>query len=196
VIKQIKIFSALYEWTLRWAEHKFAPRILATLTFCESIFFPIPPDVLLAPMVLAKPQQAWRLASLTTAASVVGGVVGYVLGYMMFEPWIQPLIIELGYQARFDKVMTWFSEWGIWVVFLAGFSPVPYKLFTVSAGFLQMAFLPFLLASAISRGLRFFLVAGLIRWGGAAMEQKLRQWIDMLGWAIVILIIVAYLVTR
>jgi membrane protein YqaA with SNARE-associated domain len=192
----VKIFSALYEWTLKWAEHKFAPRILALLTFAESVFFPIPPDVLLAPMVLAQREKAWRFATLTTVASVIGGVVGYGLGYMMFEPWIQPLITEWGYQARFDKAMTWFSEWGVWVVFIAGFSPIPYKLFTVSAGFLQMAFLPFLLASAIGRGMRFFLVAGVIRWGGAPMEQKIRQWVDVLGWLVVAAIVVAYLATR
>jgi len=192
----MKIFSALYQWTLRWAKHKFAPHILAILTFAESIFFPIPPDVLLAPMVLAKPKSAWKLASLTTVASVIGGVVGYSLGYLMFEPWIQPIIVEFGYQVRFDKIMLWFSEWGVWVVFLAGFSPIPYKLFTVSAGFLQMAFLPFLFVSAIGRGMRFFLVAGLIKWGGSPMEKKLRQYIDILGWGVVGLIIIVYLLNR
>ncbi|MFT6920884.1 MAG: membrane protein YqaA with SNARE-associated domain [Cognaticolwellia sp.] len=192
----MKIFSALYEWTLKWAEHKFAPRILAILTFAESVFFPIPPDVLLAPMVLAQRDKAWRFATITTIASVLGGMVGYGLGYLMFEPWIQPLITEFGYQARFDKAMLWFSEWGVWVVFIAGFSPIPYKLFTVSAGFLNMAFLPFLLASSVGRGMRFFLVAGVIRWGGAPMEQKIRQWVDVLGWLVVSAIIFAYIATR
>lgn len=192
----MKIFSALYEWTLKWAEHKFAPRILAALSFAESVFFPIPPDVLLAPMVMAQREKAWRFATITTIASVLGGIVGYGLGYLMFEPWIQPLITELGYQARFDKAMLWFSEWGVWVVFIAGFSPIPYKLFTVSAGFLSMAFLPFLLASAVGRGMRFFMVAGIIRWGGAAMEKKLKQWVDVLGWLVVIAIVVAYIATR
>jgi membrane protein YqaA with SNARE-associated domain len=192
----VKIFSQLYNWTLNWAEHKFAPRILALLTFAESVFFPIPPDVLLAPMVLAKPDRAWYLATLTTVASVIGGVVGYWLGYLMFEPWVQPIITELGYQARFDKVMLWFADWGVWVVFIAGFSPIPYKLFTLSAGFLQMAFLPFLLASAIGRGLRFFLVAGVIYWGGEPMEKKIRQWVDVLGWLVVAIIVIAYIATR
>ena len=192
----MKIFSALYEWTLKWAEHQFAPRILATLSFAESVFFPIPPDVLLAPMVMAQREKAWRFATITTIASVLGGIVGYGLGYLMFEPWIQPLITEFGYQARFDKAMLWFSEWGVWVVFIAGFSPIPYKLFTVSAGFLSMAFLPFLIASAVGRGMRFFMVAGIIRWGGAAMEKKLKQWVDVLGWLVVIAIVVAYVATR
>jgi membrane protein YqaA with SNARE-associated domain len=192
----VKIFSALYEWTLKWAEHKFAPRVLAILTFAESVFFPIPPDVLLAPMVMAQRDKAWRFATITTIASVLGGIVGYGLGYLMFEPWIQPLITEFGYQARFDKSMLWFSEWGVWVVFIAGFSPIPYKLFTVSAGFLSMAFIPFLLASAIGRGMRFFLVAGIIRWGGAPMEKKLKQWVDALGWLVVSGIIITYIATR
>lgn len=192
----MKLFTALYDWTLKWAEHKLAPRILAALTFAESVFFPIPPDVLLAPMVLAKPHKAWFFACLTTIASVLGGVVGYMLGFYMFEPWIQPIITEIGYQAKLDTVITWFNEWGVWVVFIAGFSPVPYKLFTVSAGFLSMAFLPFFLASAIGRGMRFFLVAGLIKWGGAAAEKALKKWIDVIGWAVVVLIILAYLFTR
>jgi membrane protein YqaA with SNARE-associated domain len=192
----MKIFSALYDWTLKWAKHKFAPYILGILSFTESVIFPIPPDVLLAPMVLSKPQNAWKLASLTTIASVLGGICGYILGYLMFEPWIQPIIIELGYQDRFDRVIDWFTQYGVWVVFIAGFSPVPYKLFTVSAGLLQMAFLPFLIASIIGRGMRFFLVAGLIQWGGAAMEEKLRQWADRIGWALVIIIVVAYFIFR
>lgn len=192
----MKLFTALYDWTLKWAEHKFAPAMLAILTFAESVFFPIPPDILLAPMVLAKPKKAWFLASLTTISSILGGMLGYLLGYLMFEPWIQPLITEFGYQQRFDTAMQWFGEWGVWVVFIAGFSPIPYKLFTVSAGFLQMAFLPFLIASAIGRGMRFFLVAGLIQWGGKTMEKKLRQWIDVLGWGVVFLIIIAYFLSR
>jgi len=192
----VKIFSALYDWTLRWAEHKFAPAMLSVITFAESVFFPIPPDVLLAPMVLAKPKRAWHLATLTTVSSIIGGMVGYLLGYWMFEPWIQPLITEFGYQEKFDVAMEWFATWGVWVVFIAGFSPIPYKLFTVSAGFLHMAFLPFLLASAIGRGMRFFLVAGLIKWGGATMEKKLRQWVDVLGWGLVAIIIIAYLILR
>lgn len=192
----MKIFTALYDWTLKWAEHKLAPRILAALTFAESVFFPIPPDVLLAPMVLAKPHKAWFFAALTTIASVLGGVVGYLLGYYMFEPWIQPIITEIGYQAKLDTVIAWFKEWGIWVVFIAGFSPVPYKLFTVSAGFLSMAFLPFFIASTIGRGMRFFLVAGLIKWGGAAAEKALKKWIDIIGWAVVVIVILAYLFMR
>jgi len=192
----MKIFTPLYEWTIKWAEHKFAPKILAILTFAESVFFPIPPDVLLAPMVLAKPQKAWSYATLTTVASVVGGIAGYALGFYMFEPWIQPLITEWGKQETFDQAVSWFTEWGIWVVFIAGFSPIPYKIFTVSAGFLNMAFIPFIIVSSIGRGMRFFLVAGVIYYGGDKMEKKLRNSIDILGWVFVGLIVVAYFLLR
>lgn len=190
---RVNIFTTLYNWILRWAEHKFAPRILALLAFSESIFFPVPPDVLLAPMVLSKPAKAWKLASISTIASLLGGIVGYWLGYLMFEPWVQPLITEFGYQSKFDKIMDWFSEWGLMIVFVAGFSPIPYKLFTVSAGFLQLAFFPFVIASILSRGLRFFLVAGLIKYFGKAAESKLKRWIDFIGWACVVLLALAYL---
>ncbi len=179
---------------MHWAEHRFAPHALVVLTFAESVFFPIPPDVLLAPMVLSKPQRAWHLATLTTVSSVIGGVVGYLLGYMLFEPLIQPTLIEFGYMAKFEHAMAWFEQYGVWVVFLAGFSPIPYKVFTLSAGFLQMLFIPFLIASTIGRGMRFFLVAGLIRWGGAPMEQKIRNSIDIIGWGLVAIIVVLYFI--
>ncbi|WP_371372960.1 YqaA family protein [Thalassotalea aquiviva] len=192
----MKIFSALYDWTMRWAEHKFAPAALAFLTFCESVFFPIPPDVLLAPMVLSDRARAWRLATLTTVSSVIGGVVGYLLGYLMFEPLIQPILIESGYMPKFEMAMDWFNKYGVWVVFLAGFSPIPYKVFTLSAGFLQMMFVPFLIASAIGRGMRFFLVAGLIRWGGEKMEARIRDSIDVIGWAVVVLAVILYFIFR
>ncbi|MAG75279.1 MAG: hypothetical protein CL811_00855 [Colwelliaceae bacterium] len=192
----MKLFSALYDWTLKWAEHKLAPRVLAVITFAESVFFPIPPDVLLAPMVLAKPHKAWHYALITTVASVIGGVVGYLLGYFMFDAWIQPIIEQVGYQAKLDRAISWFEEWGVWVVFLAGFTPIPYKVFTISAGFLQMMFLPFLVASFIGRGMRFFLVAGLMHWGGEKMEKKLRQWVDVIGWAVVAIIVIAYVIYK
>jgi membrane protein YqaA with SNARE-associated domain len=190
------IFSSMYLWTMRWAKHKFAPWALSLLTFAESVFFPIPPDVLLAPMVLAKPQNAWRLATITTVSSVVGGIVGYLLGYALFEPLIQPIITEFGYQAKFDQALSWFEQWGVWVVFIAGFSPIPYKVFTLSAGFMQMLFLPFVIASTIGRGMRFFLVAGLIYWGGATMETKIRQYIDIIGWLLVLLLVALYFIFR
>ena len=181
---------------LVWAKHRHAERYLAGMSFAESVFFPIPPDVMLAPMSLAQPSKAWRFASFTTIASVLGGVIGYLLGFWLFEPVVEPLIAQMHWQEKFDVALNWFKEYGVWVVFLAGFSPIPYKVFTIGAGVLQMAFFPFLIASAIGRGARFFLVAALMKWGGAQMEKKLRQYIEVLGWALVVLIAVAYFLLR
>lgn len=192
----MKVFQPCYDLAIRWSRHPHASRYLGGLSFAESMFFPIPPDVMLAPMSLSQPTRAWYFAMLTTLMSVIGGIAGYFLGYFAFEAWLQPVIESAGYQPKLDKAMQWFTDYGVWIVFVAGFSPIPYKVFTISAGFLQMAFLPFVLASAVGRGARFFLVAALMRWGGAAMEAKLRQYVEILGWAVVVLAVLAYLILR
>ncbi|MCW8109307.1 DedA family protein [Alteromonas ponticola] len=192
----MKVFQPLYDRVLRWSRHRHASVYLGGLSFSESMFFPIPPDVMLAPMSLSRPDKAWFFALLTTLTSVLGGIGGYLLGYFAFDAWLEPWIASSGYQPKFDMALSWFEEYGVWVVFLAGFSPIPYKVFTVGAGVMQMAFLPFIVASAIGRGARFFLVAGLMKWGGAAMEAKLRQYVEVLGWATVLLAIGAYLLLR
>ncbi|QPG05328.1 DedA family protein [Salinimonas marina] len=188
----MKIFQPCYDMALRWSRHRHASRYLGGLSFAESMFFPIPPDVMLAPMSLSQPNRAWYFAMLTTLTSVLGGIAGYMLGYFTFEAWLEPIIMSAGYADKLATAMGWFEQYGVWIVFLAGFSPIPYKVFTISAGVLQMAFLPFIVASAIGRGARFFLVAGLMRWGGAPMEAKLRQYVEVLGWAVIALAILAY----
>lgn len=187
----MKLFSNLYTRVMQWAKHPHASRYLTCLSFAESSFFPIPPDVMLAPMSLAQPRFAWRYALLTTVASVLGGVFGYLIGVFAFEL-IEPWLHQFGYWPTYQRAVTWFETWGIWVVFLAGFSPIPYKIFTISAGVIGMAFLPFVLASAIGRGARFYLVAGLMVWGGERMEQTLRQYIDRLGWITIIVVVIGY----
>ena len=189
----MRLFSRMYESTLRWARHRHAAWYLGGLSFAESSFFPIPPDVMLAPMALANRDRAWHYALITTITSVLGGVFGYLIGMFAFEL-IEPWLHEFGYWDRFQLAVEWFEKWGFWVVFLAGFSPIPYKMFTVSAGTVGMMFLPFLLASLIGRGARFFLVAGLIRWGGERMDQLLRSYVDRIGWVLVVLAVVLYLV--
>lgn len=192
----MKIFQMMYDKALLWAKHRHAPRYLAALSFTESVIFPIPPDVMLAPMALAEREKAWRFAWITTIASVLGGIAGYLLGYWLFEPLVQPLIEHFGYQELFAKVSDWFKNYGVWIVFVAGFSPIPYKLFTVTAGLMQMAFLPFVIASFIGRASRFFLVSALMYWGGAKMQQKLRDIVDWLGWGTVLIAVILYLIYR
>lgn len=187
------IFSALYARVMVWAAHPHAPRYLAGLSFAESSFFPVPPDVMLAPMALARPERAWAYAWITTLASVIGGLVGYLIGYFALE-WVEPVIREAGYWDGYMRAKAWFDEWGVWAVFLAGFSPIPYKVFTIAAGVLAM-FLPlFLLASLVGRAGRFFLVSALMRWGGVRMERALRDYVDRIGLALVVLAVVAYFV--
>lgn len=185
----MKIFTQLYDMCLKWAKHKYATTYLAVLTFAESVFFPIPPDVMLAPMVLSQPKKAWYLAAITSISSVIGGIVGYFLGAYLYEPVVLPFIEMMHYEQKFETIVSYFNDYGVMVVFLAGFTPIPYKLFTVSAGMLAMAFWPFVIASAIGRGMRFFLVAGILYFGGEKMEHKIRQYVDFLGWLVVALIV-------
>ena len=192
----MRIFETCYDLCLKWARHRHAEKYLAGLSCSESMFFPIPPDVMLAPMALSQPTKAWRFALITTVASVIGGVMGYFLGYFAFESFIQPLVIDMGYQDKLAKATLWFEDYGVWVVFLAGFSPIPYKVFTITAGFMQMALIPFIIASAVGRGLRFFLVAALMKYGGPMMETKLKKYIEILGWGTVALAVILYLIFR
>jgi len=189
----MKFFSGLYDKVMSWSRHERAPYYLAGLSFAESSFFPIPPDVMLAPMSLARPARAWRYALLTTLASVVGGLLGYLIGLFAFET-ISPWLEKAGYWQHYLEAKAWFDEWGFWAIFVAGFSPIPYKVFTITAGAISMAILPFVLASIIGRGMRFFLVAGLMAWGGEPMEALLRRYVDILGWIVVILVAVAVVV--
>jgi len=191
----MKLFSSLYDKSLQWSAHPHAPRYLSALSFSESSFFPIPPDVMLIPMCLAKRQSAWRFALMTTIFSVLGGLFGYIIGSMAFEL-VEPLLHDVGYWERFEKAQVWFDEWGVWVILLAGFSPIPYKLFTIAAGVVGMAILPFLLMSMLGRGARFFLVAGFMYWGGEKMEQTLRKYVETIGWFFVVLAIVAYVLIK
>lgn len=192
----MKIFSHLYERVMSWSKKPNAPWYLGLLSFAESSFFPIPPDVMLAPMCLATPSKAWNFASLTTVASLLGGLLGYLIGATFFDFITPYLQANDHYWAAFQKAEAWFTEWGVWAIFLAGFSPIPYKIFTIAAGALAMPLLPFTIASFIGRGARFFMVAGLMKWGGASMEANLRKYVDRIGWATVGLIAVAIAIMK
>jgi membrane protein YqaA with SNARE-associated domain len=184
----VKLFSKLYARVMRWAAHRHAQWYLVGLSFAESSFFPVPPDVMLAPMALADNSKAWRYAAMTTAASVVGGMLGYLIGYLAFDA-IEPWVMSAGYGDKYQLAVDWFAEWGVWTILVAGFSPIPYKVFTIAAGAISMLFLPFVLASLVGRGGRFFLVTALIVWGGPRMEQTLKKYVDWLGWGLVALIV-------
>lgn len=189
----MSLFSKLYDQVMQWSRHKYAVYWLAVVSFTESSCFLIPPDVMLAPMTLAKPHKAWFYASLTTVSSVLGGLLGYVIGMTAFQL-IEPWLVSLGYIDSYHLAEQWFAQWGFWAIFLAGFTPIPYKVFTIASGVAGMALVPFIIGSSIGRGMRFFLVAGLMRWGGVRLEAVLRIWVDRIGWAMVLLLITGYLI--
>jgi len=180
---------------LGWSRHPHAEWYLGGLSFAESSFFPIPPDVMLAPMVMAQPKKAWRLAGITTITSVLGGLAGFAIGVWFIDV-IVPYLQEFGYYEKYQTAVEWFGNWGFWAVLIAGFSPIPYKVFTIAAGAMAMPLLPFALASAVGRASRFFLVASLLYWGGERFEKTLRKYVDILGWVTVALIVVAYFILR
>jgi len=195
----VKIFSALYTKVLGWAAHPMAERYLGGLSLAESSFFPIPPDVMLLPMTMARPEKSWRYALITTLSSVAGGILGYLIGKYLFVFVGDSIIAFYHAQDKFSQVKSLFDQYGIWIVFIAGFTPIPYKIFTITAGVLSMAFMPFVLASIIGRGGRFFLVAALGKWFGPRYGEQLHKVIDIIGWitlVIITILLILYAVYR
>jgi len=185
----MKLFETLYQRVMTLAEHRLAFVYLYTLSFFESFILPFPPpDVLLAPMALKRPTQAMKFAVGTTIASVIGGVVGYLIGAYAFD-WVESLINNWGYAAVLESTTVLFKEWGFWAVLIAGFSPIPYKIFTISAGLLALSFWPFIMASVIGRGLRFCIVAYLLSRFGPSIEPVMMKYIERIGWLVVVLFV-------
>ena len=182
----MRIFQPIYDRVLRWSRHRHAERYLFGMSMAEATFFPVPPDVMLAPMVLGNRSKAWRLAFLTTLASVLGGLIGYLIGWFAFEV-VYPLIERIGYDDTYQTAVDAFEDYGLWLVVVVGFTPIPYKIITIAAGAMLMPLPLFILASFIGRGARFFLVAVLIYSGGEKMAEKLRDWVDAIGWTVVAL---------
>jgi len=191
----MRLFTGLYDRCMGWARHRHAVWYLSGLSFSESSFFPIPPDIMLAPMSMARPDRAMRFAALTTVMSVLGGMFGYFIGVFAFEA-IEPWLQQSHYWEKYLHANRWFNEWGFWAILIAGFSPIPYKIFTITAGTLGMSLPLFVVGSILGRGGRFFLVAGLLAWGGPAMEKNLRKYVEGIGWFVVVAGVFAFLYFR
>jgi membrane protein YqaA with SNARE-associated domain len=181
-------FLELYEYVLKLANHAKAKYYLFFLSVAESSFFPIPPDVMLLPMCLSNPKKAWKFALITTVGSVLGGIIGYLIGVYAFG-FIEPYLYDWGYLPAYERAVMWFEEWGFWAVFIAGFSPIPYKVFTIAGGALDMPLSPFILASIIGRGARFYLVALFVIMFGKQADELIRKLMSKLLWGAVILVI-------
>jgi membrane protein YqaA with SNARE-associated domain len=172
------VLTRLYNWTMDLAAQPYALWALALVAFAESSVFPIPPDVMLIPMVLAARAQAWVIAGVCTIASVLGGIAGYGIGYFLYEAAGQPIIAFYAYEHQFVEFQGLYAKWGAWIVVGAGFTPIPYKIFTIASGVAQLDVTTFTVASLLSRGARYFLVAVLLWYFGplirAFIEGNLR----------------------
>ena len=185
----MRLFHTLYNKALKWSASKFAIYWLSIISFLESSILPYPiQDVILASMSLNNKHKAYYYAFVCTVSSVVGGIVGYYIGYYAYDA-LLPLLQDMNYMGMLDRAKVWFDEYGIWVIAIAGFSPVPYKIFTITAGVMSMHVIPFIAMSLLSRGARYYLVSFLVKRYGERCDVWLQKYIDRLGYALVVVVI-------
>jgi len=186
----------LYDWTMRLASRPHALRALGAVAFAESSFFPIPPDAMIIPMVLARPDRAWAIALVATVASVIGGIAGYAIGYYLFATIGQTIITTYGYEAEFAGFREAYNEWGLWIILIKGLTPIPYKLVTIASGAAAFDFRVFVLASIATRGLRFFAVAALLRWYGPPIRDFVERRLTLVATLFLLAVVGGFLAIK
>lgn len=186
----------LYDWMMQTARHARATHALFWVAFLESSVFPIPPDVMLIPMVLAQRAKAWVYASVATVGSVIGGAIGYAIGYLLLEHIGRPVLRFYGYADKFQEIAELFNAWGVWILIIKGMTPFPYKVLTILAGATHMNLLSFLLASILARSMRFYLVAGLLYWFGEPIRGFIERRLTLLTTLFVVVLIGSFVVIR
>jgi membrane protein YqaA with SNARE-associated domain len=184
----------LYDWVMRTAESPQAVKWLAVVSFAESSIFPIPPDAMLVPMVLARPERAWRIAGICTLASVIGGFFGYAIGYFLFQAVGQPIVDFYGYAEAFAKFQAEFQHYGLWIILIKGLTPIPYKIVTIASGVAHFDLLVFGLASVATRGARFFLVAALLKVFGPPIRTFIERYLTWVTTAFLVLLVAGFYV--
>ena len=184
----------LYDWTINLASRRFALPTLAAMSFAESSFFPVPPDVMLIPMVLAQRERAWLIAGVCTIASVAGGLAGYAIGFYLYETLGLWLIDLYGLQTQAEQYRAFYAEWGLWVILIKGLTPIPFKLVTIVSGAAQFDLLTFIAASIVTRGARFFLVAALLRRFGPPIRAFIEKRLTFVFLAFLVLLIGGFVV--
>ena len=192
LIIKMRFLHLLYDWTMQLANNPRAIWLLGFVSFIEAIFFPIPPDVLLIPMILANIKRAWLYAFVTTITSVIGGLVGYAIGYLAYEQIAEPLLLSLGKQAAMSLFSSSINENGFLIVLTAGISPIPFKVVSVMSGFTQMPVFVFLLSALLGRATRFFVVATLLKYYGETIKSFIETY---LGWLFLFFIVLIALGT-
>lgn len=185
LIINMRFLHGLYNWTMQLANNPRAIWLLGFVSFIEAIFFPIPPDVLLIPMILANVKRAWLYAFITTITSVIGGLVGYAIGFLAYEQIAEPLLLSLGKQTAMSLFSSSINENGFLIVLTAGISPIPFKVVSVMSGFTQMPAFVFLLSALLGRATRFFVVAMLLKYYGETIKSFIETY---LGWLFLFLI--------
>ncbi|MFY8115600.1 MAG: YqaA family protein [Rhabdaerophilum sp.] len=183
------MFKQLYDWTIGLANSRRAPQALAAVSFAESSFFPVPPDVMLVPMTMARPDKAWHYAAICTIASVLGGIAGYLIGALLYDTLGVWLIRLYGYGDKMDAFRALYQQHGHWIILIKGFTPIPFKLITIASGLAGYDFLMFVLLSAITRGARFFLVAGVMNRFGGPIRRFIEGNLTLVGIVTVVAII-------
>ncbi|MGV0818449.1 YqaA family protein [Martelella sp. AMO21009] len=178
----------LYNWTLSLAANRNAERVLFGISFAESSFFPIPPDVLLIPMVIARPAKWFRIALICTIASILGAIAGYLIGMFLFEQVARPILDFYGKQDSFEKIAEWYNTWGGWGVLFAAITPFPYKVLTLFSGATGLNFGIFFLVSVIGRSFRFFLIAWLLNRYGPPIRDFIEKYLGLLFTVFVVLL--------
>ena len=187
------MLRSLYNWTMGLAAHPHAVCWLALIAFIEAIFFPIPPDVMIIPMVLAARDRAWTIVAVATAASVLGGLAGYAIGYFLYEEAGRPIIDFYGYADKYATFQGWYTEYGGWIVAAGGFTPIPYKVITIATGAVQLDLGTFTAASVLSRGARFLLVAALLWRFGAPIKGFIEARLGLLATIFFIMLFLGFL---
>jgi membrane protein YqaA with SNARE-associated domain len=186
----------LYDWMMRMASHPKAPHALFWVAFIESSVFPIPPDVMLIPMILAQRAKAWLYASICTVGSVIGGLAGYAIGYFLFEYLGQPILRLYGYGEKFQQTADLFNDWGVWILIAKGWTPFPYKVLTIAAGAFKMSVMPFILASIVARAMRFYLVAGLLYWFGEPIREFIERRLSLVTTAFLVALVGGFIAIK
>lgn len=190
------MLRSTYDWVMGLAARKDAIWVLAAIAFIESSVFPIPPDVLLIPMVLAARDRAWRYAAVCTIASVLGGMLGYAIGMFLFESAGQPLLEFYGYADKFDDFRGRYNEWGAWIVLIAGLTPFPYKVITIASGVAELDLAVFTIASVLARGLRFFIVAALLWWLGPPVREFIEKRLGLMTIVFCVLLLGGFIAAK
>jgi membrane protein YqaA with SNARE-associated domain len=190
------MMKRLYDWIMGLAASDRAPAALFGVSFVESSFFPIPPDVMLVPMVIAQRAKAWWYATLATIGSVLGGAFGYAIGFFAFESIGKPILEFYGKADSFGEFTQWFNEWGVWILIAKGWTPFPYKVLTITAGVTHMPFLEFMLASVITRAMRFFLVAGLLYFFGEPIRAFIEKRLTLVTTVFLVLLVGGFVAVR